>query len=54
MEHWENRREHYNLYYLFAEDRDAHPLPAARREEMYRTLLSHFLQRYSDSPPTEK
>ncbi len=35
-------REHYNLYYLFAEDQAAHPMPADRAEHLRSLVIDSF------------
>ena len=35
-------REHYNLYYLFLEDKRSHPLPPARAEEIRKRILELY------------
>ena len=33
---------HYNLYYLFKEDKEAHPMPLARAEAVRKRILELF------------
>jgi hypothetical protein len=37
-------KEHYNLYYLFLEDKEKHPLPA-QRSEAIRKNIKIFLEK---------
>lgn len=39
-----SNREHYNLYYLFAEDQAAHPMPADRAEPLRRLVHDTFVK----------
>ena len=39
MENTENRREHYNLYYIFAADKQEHPMPPEKVEEIRKNIF---------------
>lgn len=55
MENMENRREHYNLYYIFAADKQAHPMPPEKVEKIRRNIFEKSLKIVkllnSDNPP---
>lgn len=36
------QKEHYNLYYLFLEDKLSHPLSEAKRDEIRNVLIEMF------------
>ena len=39
MENAENRREHYNLYYIFAADKQEHPMPPEMVEKIRKNIF---------------
>ena len=39
MENTENRREHYNLYYIFETDKQEHPMPPEKVEEIRKNIF---------------
>ena len=39
MENTENHREHYNLYYIFAADKQEHPMPPEKVEEIRKNIF---------------
>ena len=39
MESTENRREHYNLYYIFAADKQEHPMPPEMVEKIRKNIF---------------
>lgn len=41
-------KEHYNLYYLFCEDKERHPMPADKKEKILKNLQDFFK---STKPP---
>ena len=43
MENTENRREHYNLYYIFAADKQEHPMPP----EMVKEIIKNIFEKNS-------
>lgn len=45
MENTENRREHNNLYYIFAADKQKHPMPPEMAEEIRKNILRNLLQK---------
>ena len=55
MENTENRREHYNLYYIFAADKQEHPMPAEMVEKIRKNIFeknSKIVKLLnSDNPP---
>lgn len=55
MENTENRREHYNLYYIFAADKQEHPMPPEMVEKIRKNIFEKNLKKLklldSDNPP---
>lgn len=55
MENTENRREHNNLYYIFATDKQEHPMPPEMVEKMRKNIFEKNLKILkllnSDNPP---
>ena len=45
MENAENRREHYNLYYIFAADKQKHPMPP----EMVKEIIKNIFEKIQKS-----
>ena len=43
MENTENHREHYNLYYIFAADKQKHPMPP----EMVKEIIKNIFEKNS-------
>ena len=39
MENTENRREHYNLYYIFEADKQEHPMPPEMVEKIRKNIF---------------
>ena len=39
MENTESRREHYNLYYIFETDKQEHPIPPEKVEEIRKNIF---------------
>jgi hypothetical protein len=39
MENAKNRREHYNLYYIFETDKQEHPMPPEKVEEIRKNIF---------------
>lgn len=39
MENAENRREHHNLYYIFAADKQEHPMPPEMVEKIQKNIF---------------
>ena len=37
-----NEKEHYNLYYLFLEDKQANPMPESKKNEIKKILIEMF------------
>jgi len=44
-------REHYNLYYLFLEDKQANPMPEAKKQEILDTLTKMFEKKSQNIKP---
>ena len=44
MENTESRREHYNLYYIFAADKQEHPMPPEKVEEIRKNIFEKNLK----------
>ena len=42
MENAENCREHYNLYYIFASDKQEHSLPVDKKDEIWQNICKIF------------
>ncbi len=42
MEHRENHREHYNLYYIFEADKLAHSMAPDTAEKIRKNILKFF------------
>ena len=55
MENTENRREHYNLYYIFETDKQEHPMPPEKVEEIRKNIFEKNSKKLkllnSDNPP---
>ena len=55
MENEENRRERYNLYYIFATDKQEHPMPPEMVEKIRKNIFEINLKIVkllnSDNPP---
>jgi len=55
MENVENLREHYNLYYIFAADKQERPMPPERVEEIRKNIFEKNLKILkhlnSENPP---
>ena len=55
MENAENHREHYNLYYIFAADKQEHPMPPEMVEKIRKNIFeknSKIVKLLnSDNPP---
>lgn len=44
MENTENHREHYNLYYIFAADKQERPMPPEKVEEIRKNIFEKNLK----------
>ena len=42
MENTENLREHNNLYYIFAADKQEHSLPVDKKDEIWDNISKDF------------
>ena len=42
MENTENRHVHYNLYYIFAADKQEHPMPPEMVEKIQKNIFEKF------------
>ena len=42
MAQQENRREHYNLYYIFKADKREHPMPPRKVYEIKKKIFEKF------------
>lgn len=55
MENTENRREHNNLYYIFAADKQEHPMPPDMVEKIRKNIFEKNLKKLkllsSNNPP---
>ena len=43
MENAENRREHYNLYYIFAADKQERSLNVDKKEKIWENISKYFI-----------
>ena len=55
MESTENHREHYNLYYIFETDKQEHPMPPEKVEEIRKNIFEKNLKKLKllniENPP---
>ena len=46
-----NNKEHFNLYYIFEEDKKAHPLPLNIAEKIFKNITAAMKNNSGPDPP---